>query len=136
MLGTLNRMMALGNQVSVDPFVGLVLAMILVLLTNGAFFQFDGPMLKLSTLGEVVRYNFAWQVVLVRLALLPVYWASLNYLARSGGLWFSMLVLTLLGRVIQILTFGFRFGQWPDSRDWAAIALMTVAVIVAVRMPK
>lgn len=118
-----------------DGTTAFVLAMTLVILGHTIFFNVESPFLKSASVKEALLANFSWYVILTRVLVAPVIWASLNYLARGGGLWFSMLIVTLFGRLIQVMTFGLRFGQWPDNRDWLGIALVFIAVLVTLKIP-
>lgn len=120
---------------TVDGTAAWVLALTLVLLGHTIFFNVEAPFLKAPTVREAILQNFNWWVILTRILVAPVIWAALNYLARSGGLWFSMLIVTLFGRTIQILTFGVRFGQWPAVKDWVGIGLVLIAVFVTLKVP-
>lgn len=120
---------------SLDGTAAWVLALTLVLLGHTIVFNVEAPFLKASSVWDAVLQNFSWWVILTRILIAPVIWASLNYLAHNGGLWFSMLIVTLFGRTIQILTFGVRFGQWPNVRDWLGIGLVLIAVFVTLKMP-
>lgn len=133
MLNTLRTLTLEGF--TLDGTTGWVVALTLVLLGHTIFFNVEAPFLKMPSVRDAFLQNFTWWVILTRILVAPIIWASLNYLARGGGLWFSMLIVTLFGRTIQILTFGFRFGQWPDSRDWLGIALVLVAVLVTLKIP-
>ena len=133
MLGTL-RMWAI-EGVNLDGTAAFILAMTLVLVGHTIFFNVEAPFLKAPSVRDAFLQNFTWGVILTRVALAPIIWAALNYLARGGGLWFSMLIVSLMGRVIEIFTFGLRFNQWPATRDWVGIALVVMAVLVVLKRP-
>ncbi len=112
----------------------IILGIVIISLVQGLFFQLDAHAMKQQTVIATIAFSFSWWVILIRIFLPPLIWVALNLLNRAGGTWFTLLALTFLARLIQVVTFGVRYGEWPDTRGWAGIILALLATIITIKI--